>query len=92
MLDRIIRASLQHRWAILVAAFILLVAGGVLTSRLPVDIFPDLSAPTVTVITEVVTETLAKAGFRPADLDLLVMHQANTRILTAIELPKRTET
>ena len=38
----------------------------------------------VTVISEVVTETLAKAGFRPGDLDLLVMHQANTRILSAI--------
>lgn len=45
----------------------------------------------VTVITDVVTETLAKAGYRPRDLDLLVMHQANTRILTVIaeklELP-----
>lgn len=38
----------------------------------------------VTVLTEIVTETLAQAGFQPQDLDLLVMHQANTRILTAI--------
>jgi CzcA family heavy metal efflux pump len=65
MLDRIIRASLQNRWAILLAAFILLVAGGVLTSRLPVDIFPDLTAPTITVITE------AK-GLAPEELELLV--------------------
>jgi len=50
MLDRIIRASLRHRWAVLVGAFILLVAGGALTLRLPVDIFPDLTAPTVTVM------------------------------------------
>jgi 3-oxoacyl-[acyl-carrier-protein] synthase-3 len=38
----------------------------------------------VTVISEIVTETLAQAGFRPGDLDLLVMHQANTRILAAV--------
>ena len=65
MLDRIIRASLRHRWAVLVGAFILLVAGGALTLRLPVDIFPDLTAPTVTVITE------AK-GLAPEELELLV--------------------
>ncbi len=35
-------------------------------------------------ITSVVSETLAKSGFTIADLDLLVMHQANIRILTAI--------
>src|SRR6266540_4109408 len=65
MLDRIIRASLRHRWGVLVAAFVLLVAGGALTSQLPVDIFPDLTAPTVTVITE------AK-GLAPEELELLV--------------------
>src|SRR5512134_857793 len=65
MLDRIIRASLRHRWAVLVAALVLLIAGGALTLRLPVDIFPDLTAPTVTVITE------AK-GLAPEELELLV--------------------
>lgn len=38
----------------------------------------------VTVISEIVNETLAKAGYGTRDLDLLVMHQANTRILSAI--------
>jgi CzcA family heavy metal efflux pump len=65
MLDRVIRASLLHRWAILVAASLLLIAGGALTARLPVDIFPDLTAPTVTVITE------AK-GLAPEEVELLV--------------------
>lgn len=38
----------------------------------------------VTVISEVVVASLAKSGYTPKDLDLLVMHQANTRILSAI--------
>lgn len=38
----------------------------------------------VTVITEVVQSSLAKAGFATHDLDLLVMHQANVRIINAI--------
>lgn len=38
----------------------------------------------VTVITDIVQTTLAKAGYVPADLDMLVMHQANVRIINAI--------
>ena len=38
----------------------------------------------VTVIADIVTSTLAKSGYSIEDLDLLVMHQANMRILTAI--------
>ncbi len=65
MLDRIIRGSLRHRWAVLVAASVLLIAGGALTADLPVDIFPDLTAPTVTVITEA-------QGLAPEEIELLV--------------------
>lgn len=38
----------------------------------------------VTEICAIVESTLAKAGYAPGDLDLLVVHQANVRILNAI--------
>jgi 3-oxoacyl-[acyl-carrier-protein] synthase-3 len=38
----------------------------------------------VTEVSDIVTSTVAKAGFTNKDLDLLVMHQANVRILNAI--------
>lgn len=52
MLDWIIRWSLANRVATLFAAGLLLVAGGYAAATAPVDIFPDLTAPTVTVLTD----------------------------------------
>ena len=52
MLDRIIQWSLQNRIVTLCASVVLLVLGGYAALTLPVDVFPDLTAPTVTVLTE----------------------------------------
>ena len=52
MLNRIIRFSLENRLLILVAAVLLLVAGLHRTFNAEVDVFPDLNAPTVVVMTE----------------------------------------
>jgi len=52
MFDKLIKLSLENRLIILVAALLLLIAGVFIAIRLPVDVFPDLTAPTVTVITE----------------------------------------
>ncbi|ATB39661.1 multidrug transporter AcrB [Cystobacter fuscus] len=52
MIDAILRGSLSHRLAVLIAASVMLVWGAYTASRMPVDVFPDLTAPTVTVITE----------------------------------------
>lgn len=52
MFDRLIQFSLQKRLIVLVSAIILLIAGTFIAIDMPVDVFPDLTAPTVTIITE----------------------------------------
>ena len=52
MMDKLIRWSLENRPLVLVAALLLTVFGIHTATRMPVDVFPDLTAPTVTVITE----------------------------------------
>ncbi len=52
MLNKIIRFSLQNRLLILIAAVLLVVGGIYTTTRTEVDVFPDLNAPTVVVMTE----------------------------------------
>lgn len=52
MLDKIIRFSLQNRAFVLMAAVLLMVGGIYTTSHIDVDVFPDLNAPTVVVMTE----------------------------------------
>jgi len=52
MIDGVIRWSLQNRLLVLLGAVLLLVVGGYSAVRMPVDVFPDLTAPTVTIITE----------------------------------------
>jgi Cu/Ag efflux pump CusA len=52
MLNKVIQFSLRHRLLVLIAASALLIYGGIVAFRTPVDVFPDLTAPTVTILTE----------------------------------------
>ena len=52
MLNKIIRFSLENRILILVAAVLLVIGGLYSTSKTEVDVFPDLNAPTVVIMTE----------------------------------------
>lgn len=52
MLNKIIHFSLQNRLMILVASVLLMVGGTYMAFHTEVDVFPDLNAPTVVVMTE----------------------------------------
>ena len=52
MLKNIIRFSLNNRLFVLVGAVLLVIGGMYCTLNTQVDVFPDLNAPTVVVMTE----------------------------------------
>lgn len=52
MVEALLRASLRHRVFVLLASALLIVIGATRAARMPVDVFPDLTAPRVTIVTE----------------------------------------
>ena len=79
MLDKIIRFSLNNRLVILVAAVLLMVAGIHTATTMDVDVFPDLNAPTVAVMTE------AK-GMAPEEVERLVTFPIETAVNGATDV------
>ncbi len=52
MIARLLKLSLHNRWLVLGIAAVLLALGVYRASQMPVDVFPDLTAPRVTIVTE----------------------------------------
>jgi len=52
MVDSIIAWALKRKAVVLAAALLVLLLGGAASLQLPIDVFPDLTAPTVTILAE----------------------------------------
>ena len=52
MIEHLLRFSLQRRWIVLGVAAVLSAIGIARALQMPVDVFPDLTAPRVTIVTE----------------------------------------
>lgn len=73
MLDSIIRFSLNNRLAVIVASVLITIAGIYTAKTMEVDVFPDLNAPTVVVMTE------AK-GMAPEEVERIVTFPIETAV------------
>jgi CzcA family heavy metal efflux pump len=64
-MKRLIGWSVEHHWIVIALSVLLLVAGAWTARNMPVDVFPDLTAPTVTILAE-------GHGMAPEEMESLV--------------------
>ncbi|MCK5740810.1 MAG: efflux RND transporter permease subunit, partial [Chlorobi bacterium] len=73
MLNKIIQYSLHNRLLILVAGVLIMAAGVYVSTNMEVDVFPDLNAPTVVVMTEA-------HGMAPEEVERMVTFPIETAV------------
>jgi HME family heavy-metal exporter len=73
MFNVIVALSVRNRFLILALAAVLVLYGSFAVTRLPVDVFPDLNKPTVTIMTEA-------EGLAPAEVEQLVSFPIETQM------------
>jgi CzcA family heavy metal efflux pump len=64
-MKRLIQWSIDHHWIVLGLSVLLLAAGAWTARQMPIDVFPDLTAPTVTILAE-------GHGMAPEEMESLV--------------------
>ncbi len=79
MINSLILAALRNRLAVIIVSAILLIVGIDATLRMPVDVFPDLTAPTVTVVVE-------GHGMAPQEMETQVTFPIETAVNGAADV------
>jgi CzcA family heavy metal efflux pump len=73
MVDLLLRFSLRQRWLVLGLGVVLSILGVLRARSMPIDVFPDLTAPRVTIVTE-------STGMAPEEVEALITFPIETTV------------
>jgi CzcA family heavy metal efflux pump len=73
MIDFLLRFSLKRRWLVVALALVFSIIAAIRATRMPVDVFPDLTAPRVTIVTE-------STGMAPEEIENLITFPVETAV------------